>query len=120
MNRPPSISKAAGIPAMENLEELCLRAMKSCGKDIPEDPFAEQTILVVAHGAIIKGVLTQASGGTVHYHDSDIWIENGSFCMLSGPKEAARKDSNLPYDIGHWHISLHNASVGFVGRQLGK
>lgn len=106
-------------PGMENLEELCLRARKAVAK-YTEDPFAEQTILVVAHGAIIKGILTQASGGTVHYHDRDMWIENGSFCMLSGPKEAARKDSSLPYDIGHWHISLHNASVGFMGRQLGK
>lgn len=68
-------------PGMETLDMLFPRAaaaLKSC-----RDQYPDKTILVVAHGAIIKAVLNQASQGRIAYFDSDIWIENGSLCTLT-------------------------------------
>ena len=77
-------------PGMETREELFERAAKAISFCI--DNYAGQTVLVAAHGAIIKAMLVAASRGKIDYDDSTIWIDNGSYCILDG-------------DADHWKIT---------------
>lgn len=70
----------SNYPGMETLEELCHRAetaVNQCQKEFPG-----QTILVVAHGAIIKATLVTLTNGRITYFDENVWINNGSYCLL--------------------------------------
>ncbi len=81
-------------PGMEPMDQLCERAKAAicqCAEKYPD-----KTVLVVAHGAIIKAALVAASNGRITYFDETIWISNGSYCLLE------QADT-------HWKISLHNA-----------
>jgi len=80
-------------PGMETLEMLLNRAAAAinyCTSSYPE-----KTLLITSHGALIKAILVSLTQGKIGYFDEDIWIENGSYCMLD-------KDTN------GWHISVHS------------
>ena len=67
-------------PGMETLEELYARAQAAI--DYLEKNYHGQTILVASHGAFIKSVLGVVTNGRIAYFDKDVWIENGTYCLL--------------------------------------
>lgn len=67
-------------PGMETLEELYARAQSAI--DYLEKNYHGQTILVASHGAFIKSVLGVVTNGRIAYFDKDVWIENGTYCLL--------------------------------------
>ena len=73
-------------PGMETLDELYNRAASAI--TYLETHFPNQTVLVASHGAFIKASLVVASHGKISYFDNDIWIENGSFCVLEKENDA--------------------------------
>ena len=75
----------SNYPGMETLEELFERAGKAIAHC--EEHYADQTVLVIAHGGIIKACLVAASRGKIDYFDKHIWIDNGSYCVLEGQKD---------------------------------
>ena len=80
-------------PGMETFEELFERAEKAIHQC--EDAYPDQTILVTAHGAIIKAILVVLTHGQIGYFDKDVWIENGSCCLLDG-------------NTDNWTISIYS------------
>lgn len=65
---------------MESMEALCRRAHKAVRKVTEEYP--EQTVMVVAHGAILKAVLAEVSQGKIVYQDQTVRIAPGSvYCL---------------------------------------
>ena len=71
-------------PGMETLEELYVRAQAAI--DYLEENYRGQTILVASHGAFIKSVLGVVTNGRIAYFDKDVWIENGTYCLLEKTK----------------------------------
>ena len=51
-------------------------------KNYLEQNYRGQTILVASHGAFIKSVLGVVTNGIIAYFDKDVWIENGTYCLL--------------------------------------
>ncbi len=90
-------------PGMETLEELCRRA-KSAVYQCVED-YPGKTILVVAHGAIIKAALVALTNGRITYFDETVWINNGSYCLLEYREE-------------QWKISVHNSNDNYASLPL--
>ncbi len=88
----------SNYPGMETLPHLIKRAEQAIAHSVSQYP--DQTVLVVAHGAIIKAILVALTLGKIGYFDDNVWIENGSFCILEG-------------EPGHWQITFHNASDGY-------
>lgn len=90
-------------PGMETLDQLYDRAeaaIRDCCLCYPD-----KTILVAAHGAIIKAVLVVLTGGKIDYFTPDVWIENGSFCILEKNGES-------------FQISLHQPQSHYMSRYL--
>lgn len=81
-------------PGMETLEDLCGRAQEAVNRCVEDYP--DQTILVVAHGAIIKAILVALTKGRITYFDETVWINNGSYCLFE-------------YEQKQWKISIHNS-----------
>lgn len=90
--------KYPGIETRAELFERAAKAIAFCA-----DNYAGQTVLVAAHGAIIKAMLVAASRGKIDYDDSTIWIDNGSYCILDG-------------DVNSWKITYCNRKDQFVPR----
>ena len=90
-------------PGMETLEELYERACKAIAHCV--EVYAGQNVMVVAHGAIIKAVLVVASKGKIGYFDQDVWIDNGSYCVMEGDGEK-------------WRISLCNRTEDYRMRTI--
>lgn len=86
-------------PGMETLEELYARAEAAI--QYLENNYHGQTILVAAHGAFIKSVLGIVTGGKIAYFDKDVWIENGTYCLLEK-------------NAGIWKVSVHSRSAEFA------
>ncbi len=80
-------------PCMETLPALYERATQAI--QYLEENFPNQTILVASHGAFIKAVLGVVTHGKIAYFDKDVWIENGTYCLLE----------NTDAD---WSVSIHN------------
>ena len=80
-------------PGMETLEELYARARAAI--DYLEKNYHGQTILVASHGAFIKSVLGVVTNGRIAYFDKDVWIENGTYCLLE-KTEAGGNVSIIP------------------------
>lgn len=93
-------------PGMESLEELTQRAC--CAINRCMHLYSDETVLVTSHGAMIKAVLCALTRGKIGYFDEDIWIENGSFCVLecdiSADSEAAGRRDCTEYG---WKILLY-------------
>ena len=70
----------SNYPGMESLEDLCRRAETAIQQCVNEYP--DRTVLVVAHGAIIKAVLVALTNSRITYFDEKVWINNGSYCLL--------------------------------------
>ena len=88
----------SNYPGMETLDQLFTRAGKAISHC--EELYPDQTVLVVAHGGIIKASLVVASQGKIDYFDKRIWIDNGSYCVLEGQKS-------------DWSITFHNRADGY-------
>lgn len=69
---------------MESVEKLCERARTGISKYM--ERYAEQNILVVAHGAIIKAIITALSDGTIAYNDDSVEIRQGDIICLEWEK----------------------------------
>ena len=80
-------------PGMETLEELYARAQTAI--QYLEENYHGQTILVASHGAFIKSVLGVVTNGRIAYFDKNVWIENGTYCLLE-KIEADWKVSIIP------------------------
>lgn len=65
---------------MESIEETCIRAKKAIDKVLSE--YAGKTVVVVAHGAILKALIAQISNGQIEYQDQTIRIAPGSVYQL--------------------------------------
>lgn len=65
---------------MESIPDTCKRAEQAILKVVEEYP--DKTVMVVAHGAILKAVLAYASKGTMVYQDETIRIAPGSIYVL--------------------------------------
>lgn len=91
------------IPGMETLDELFVRAKAAI--DHCASSYPDKTILVASHGALIKAVLVVLTNGRVGYFDENIWIENGSYCLLES-------------DAGSWNISVHSPGHHFKPQML--
>ena len=62
-----------------------------------ETPFCnDKTILVTAHGAIIKALLVVASKGEITYFDKNVWINNGQICILEFQKDGWKVLPRIP------------------------
>ncbi len=72
-------------PGMEDLPALYQRADAAIRYCL--DSYPGQTVLVVSHGALIKSTLVNVTNGRIGYHDEDVWIENGNFCLLEQEAE---------------------------------
>ena len=72
-------------PGMETLEALYVRAQSAI--DYLEKNYREKTTLVVSHGAFIKSVLGVITNGRISYFAEDIWIKNGTYCLLEKTEE---------------------------------
>ena len=86
-------------PGMETLEELFARAesaIQQCA-----DTYPGQTVLVAAHGAVIKAILVVLTHGKIGYFDNNVWIENGSYCLLEGNTDS-------------WNLSIHSPRNQFA------
>lgn len=93
-------------PGMESLDALFLRAETALNHC--KEAYSGQTILVVAHGAIIKAVLNRASQGKIAYFDPHVWIENGSFCCLQDKPQA---DGSFAWEISCFNHSKQYEAV---------
>ena len=90
-------------PGMETLDELYKRTAKAIS--YLEENYSDQTILIASHGAFIKAILGVVTHGKVTYFDKDVWIENGTYCLLQ--------------KIGDdWKVSVHSRSSEFVPKYL--
>ncbi len=89
----------SNYPGMETLEDLCRRAESAVHQCVKE--YSDRTVLVVAHGAIIKATLVALTNGRITYFDENVWINNGSYCLL----EYAQKK---------WKISIYNSDNNYA------
>lgn len=89
----------SNYPGMESLEDLCRRAETAIQQCVNEYP--DRTVLVVAHGAIIKATLVVLTGGRITYFDENVWINNGSYCLLE-------------YEQMPWKISIYNSDNNYA------
>ncbi|MCM1568614.1 MAG: histidine phosphatase family protein [Roseburia sp.] len=65
---------------MESIEETCKRADKAIRRVV--SAYSGKTVLVVAHGAILKALLEAVSHGKILYRDQSVRIAPGSiFCL---------------------------------------
>lgn len=70
----------SNYPGMETLDDLYRRAEAAIHQCVKE--YSDRTVLVVAHGAIIKATLVALTNGRIAYFDENVWISNGSYCLL--------------------------------------
>lgn len=90
-------------PGMETLDTLYERAAETIKYLCANYP--NQTILAASHGAFIKAVLGIVTDGKITYFDRDVWIENGTYCLLQQT------------DTG-WTVSIHSKSTDFEPKYL--
>lgn len=86
-------------PGMEPLDRLCERAKEAiqwCEREYPQ-----KTLLVVAHGAIMKAILVALTNGRIAYFDETVWINNGSYFLLESKQK-------------QWNISIHNSENDYA------
>lgn len=67
-------------PGMESVESLCERAKNAIIKYVDNDK--DKTLLIVAHGSILKAILTSTSDGKVAYSPGKELIEVSKLCLL--------------------------------------
>lgn len=65
---------------MESVENLCERAKTAILKQVSINK--NKTLLIVAHGSILKAILTSTSGGKFLYSAGEEIIEVGKLCLL--------------------------------------
>ena len=90
-------------PGMETLDELYARTKLAL--TFLEEHFAGQTVFVASHGSFIKAMLGTASNGKVAYFDENIWVENGSYCLLEKSNDT-------------WKVSVYSQSTNFAAQVI--
>lgn len=67
-------------PNIESIENLCIRAEKAITQCVKK--FHDKTILITAHGSILKAVLTSITNGEYPYNQGSTALETGELCVL--------------------------------------
>lgn len=67
-------------PNVESVEDLCERAGIAITKCVKK--YCGKTILITAHGAILKAVLTAATKGKYPYNEGNVSLGTGELCLL--------------------------------------
>jgi len=69
-----------GYPGAESVEDLCKRVGAAFTKVI--NKYGGKTVLIVAHGSVLKAILTSATNGKYSYSEGKAAFGTGELCLL--------------------------------------